>query len=424
MKVYIKTHLCLIFTVGIIASMAWGYTMLCSLEEMNSFILYPSPITLDIFVFIAPFFMMGGLANGYYLLIRWMHERDFHGKYVIIAIGCTFLFPIIAMMGLLSMLPLIVVDLIQLLLHHYSYSISFSGGNIIKGSKQKKEMLVDNSIKDIYAKEVTEAILLRKKYTRMFLYVIGVLWLFLLGHFIDKIYLINPQISTIIKVLSMVFTIFVYIFIALIVFTLREQKAVEPLRKLLRDECDPYRVTMVVDYLLEHKKIGKNFGEMLLLESLKEQDDYARMQHYINPQNSYLKTTNRYVVFSYYARNKEDRHATFMTFYQEDKAILENLLKKHKKKASLVQQIQFILLDLEAMKAEYEGCWQEAISLYKKNPPETRLDHVRKNFHCGTCYMHLKDREHAKICFLEVIEEGNTTCYVEEAKALLSQMEA
>mgnify|MGYP007050426824 CR=1 FL=1 len=45
--------------------------------------------------------------------------------------------------------------------------------------------------------------------------------------------------------------------------------------------CDPYRMTLIMDHLLDHHKIETMFGEYILMTSLREQDNHERIKDLI-----------------------------------------------------------------------------------------------------------------------------------------------
>ena len=49
---------------------------------------------------------------------------------------------------------------------------------------------------------------------------------------------------------------------------------------LLYKRCDPYRMTLIMDHLLDHHKIETMFGEYILMTSLREQDNHERIKRF------------------------------------------------------------------------------------------------------------------------------------------------
>ena len=78
---------------------------------------------------------------------------------------------------------------------------------------------------------------------------------------------------------------------------------------LLYKQCDPYRMTLIMDHLLDHHKIETMFGEYILMTSLREQDNHERIKDLIKHKNTYLNNANLRVVYHYASMSKHEREA-------------------------------------------------------------------------------------------------------------------
>ena len=90
--------------------------------------------TLTILDVLAPVIVMGGLVNGYYLFFNWIRIREFTGKSIMSACIAFLGFPVIVFLGVLSLVPLLLVDFFLMLIRKWdTYKIStIGGGGIIK----------------------------------------------------------------------------------------------------------------------------------------------------------------------------------------------------------------------------------------------------------------------------------------------------
>lgn len=142
MKINIRFHLFLCLISGVIGA-GEAYLFSQSAPYMDTLTI------LDVF---APVIVMGGLVNGYYLFFNWIRVREFTGKSIMGACIAFLGFPVIVFLGVLSLVPLLLVDFFLMLIRKWdTYKIStIGGGGIIKADD---EALAFDEIEDLTCKE-------------------------------------------------------------------------------------------------------------------------------------------------------------------------------------------------------------------------------------------------------------------------------
>lgn len=401
MRMNIRFHLflCLIGLV-IGAGEAWLFSQTSSTLYMEG--LY----TFSIWDALAPMILMSGMVNGYYLFFNWIRVREFNGKSIMGALMAFIGFPIIVFLGILSLVPLWIVDFYQMFLKKRdSYKVStMGGGHIIKVDD---EALAFEEIHDITCKEKIN------QYNKM----INQLKAFLLFIFLGLNILCwmifqNDVLSFVVAMVSIV--------LYRIIFMLEMHSYMEHMAQdLLYEQCDPYRMTLIMDHLLDHHKIETMFGEYLLMVSLREQDNNERIHDLIQHKNTYLNNANLRVVYHYASMDKLEREAYFPQFYEEDKAAINAYVEKHPKYQEGAQKL---LISLDVDKHIHNKEYDKALTLLESISMNTTLDTVRLLSKQAYCYYMIQNLEKAEVLFDEIIDKGNSTCYVEAAREYLEKM--
>ena len=401
MRINIRFHLflCLIGLV-IGAGEAWLFSQTSStlyMEEIYTFSIWDA---------LAPMILMSGMVNGYYLFFNWIRVREFNGKSIMGALMAFIGFPIIVFLGVLSLVPLWIVDFYQMFLKKRdSYKIStMGGGHIIK---MDDEALAFEEIHDITCKEKIH------QYNKM----INQLKAFLLFIFLGLNILCwmifqNDVLSFVVAMVSIV--------LYRIIFMLEMHSYMEHMvQDLLYEQCDPYRMTLIMDHLLDHHKIETMFGEYLLMVSLREQDNNERIHDLIQHKNTYLNNANLRVVYHYASMDKLEREAYFPQFYEEDKAAIHTYVEKHPKYQEGAQKL---LISLDVDKHIHNKEYDKALTLLESISMNTTLDTVRLLSKQAYCYYMIQNLEKAEVLFDEIIDKGNSTCYVEAAREYLEKI--
>lgn len=396
MKINIRFHLFLCLIGGVIGA---GEAYLFSQSA-------PYMDTLTILDVLAPVIVMGGLVNGYYLFFNWIRVREFTGKSIMGACIAFLGFPVIVFLGVLSLVPFLLVDFFLMLIRKWdTYKIStIGGGGIIKADD---EALAFDEIEDLTCKEKIRGYSQYVNRLRIIL-----LLLFLGVNILCWMVFENDLLSLGLAMVSII----LYRFL----FTLKINAYIHHMAQdLLYKRCDPYRMTLIMDHLLDHHKIETMFGEYILMTSLREQDNHERIKDLIKHKNTYLNNANLRVVYHYASMSKHEREAYFPQFYEEDKAVIDAYAKKYPKYQDDAQKL---LISLEADKYIHRMEYEKALAQIHSLSMKTTLDTIRLLSKEAYCYYMLQDEEKAKMLFDEIIEKGNSTYYVESAREYLEEM--
>lgn len=403
MKINIRFHLFLCLLGAVIGTgEAWLFSQSSTVLYMEETLHY----TFTLENILAPMILMSGLVNGYYLFFNWISNRAFHGKSLMGAFMAFIGFPIIVFLGILSLLPLILVDFFEMLIRKRdTYKIStIGGGNLIKVDD---EALAFEEITDIMCKEKIRGYNKFINQLRIFLLLIF-LGLNILCWGLFQIDWLSFGVAMISIVLyRVVFMLEVHSYMNLMV------------NDLLYEQCDPYRMTLMMDHLLDHHKIETMFGEYLLMVSLREQDNHERIHDLIAHKNTYLNNSNLRVVYHYASMDKNQRAAYFPQFYEEDKTAICAYVKKHPKYQEGADKL---LTSLEADKDIHDQHYAKALEKLQSISMDTTLDTLRVLSKQAYCYYRMQDHIQAEKLLDEIIEKGNSTYYVESAREYLEEM--
>lgn len=401
MRINIRFHLFLCL-IGIVigAGEAWLFSQTSSTLYMEEF------YTFSMWDALAPMILMSGMVNGYYLFFNWIRAREFNGKSIMGALVAFIGFPIIVFLGILSLVPLWIVDFYQMFLKKRdTYKIStMGGGHIIKADD---EALAFEEIHDIMCKEKIRGYNKFINQLRIFLLLIFLGLNILCWGLFQNDWLSFGVAMVSIVLYRVVFMLEVHSYMNLMV------------NDLLYEQCDPYRVTLMMDHLLDHHKIEPMFGEYLLMVSLREQDNHERIHDLIAHKNTYLNNSNLRVVYHYASMDKNQRAAYFPQFYEENKAAICAYVKKHPKYQEGADKL---LTSLEADKDIHDQHYAEALEKLQSISMDTTLDTLRVLSKQAYCYYRMQDHIQAEKLLNEIIEKGNSTYYVETAREYLEEM--
>lgn len=261
---------------------------------------------------------------------------------------------------------------------------------------------------DVRSREITEEVDKKLKTKRLQLYCLCFILFLLLN---------AVSLNIIIQIIVML-----CVLIALYIYYLTYQaKSFAPLWNLLQNECDPYRVTMIMDALLGSKAVNAYYGNQLLLNSLQLQDNRSRMQKVLKEHTKIGKNGNFRLVMEHAALSDEQRKEEKETYLTKNKELLQ-LMKKKMKNENDIKLVDNLLLLNEGAIVYEQNDYEMVLKMYEEIQTELRTTQLQKIFIEAKCCLHLQLEDKAKQKLNYIIENGNTTYLVEEARKLLENI--
>ncbi|MGX8851072.1 hypothetical protein [Amedibacillus sp. YH-ame10] len=340
---------------------------------------------MELILFILVSILLMGIANGIFWFYIFTKSRLNRILLIIIA---TFIWPILSMIGTLTLMPILLFEVIY----------------IIMSTIQKCIVFLKEGRNNVMTPEVN--IYIKKK---------RCLSLLLIIMFVVAILIVNLLvIPFIIKIFICIF-LFLICYISKIVLDLNLISIFDP---ILCDRCDSkqyYEISKDLNAkypknyaILKTYAIGLRFYESGLEEKITLLNKY---QQY----NSHLF----YMSLQIEVVPESDKKQYFYKFYEKSRQFNERKFKKHK---GLSWDYNIKILDMKKMIFEEE--YKKALSIgetISKNT--TKFNEIRLEFLRGVCFYHLNEMDEAINRFNYIISEGNTLKMVEDARIYLNKIQ-
>lgn len=405
MSINVKKHLLIILLGFILGAIIYGYLGYEQIDTLLDFGITRQQINmLKIQSFILGGIMIAGICNGCYICYQFFASRKNPNAKIIALLICLFLFMLCGFFGIIFLLPTVLLNLYQLIFkHRVAYIISLNTQPMIQDTVMKYVDIID-----VRSREITEEVDKKLKTKRLQLYCLCFILFLLLN---------AVSLNIIIQIIVML-----CVLIALYIYYLTYQaKTFAPLWNLLQNECDPYRVTMIMDALLGSKAVNAYYGNQLLLNSLQLQDNRSRMQKVLKEHTKICKNGNFRLVMEHAALSDEQRKEEKETYLTKNKELLQ-LMKKKMKNENDIKLVDNLLLLNEGAIVYEQNDYEMVLKMYEEIQTELRTTQLQKIFIEAKCCLHLQLEDKAKQKLNYIIENGNTTYLVEEARKLLENI--
>lgn len=361
-------------------------------------------------------FMVSGIIIGYYLYGKWIATSK-RSVAIKIILGI-FLYVLIAFIGIILQLPLLVICLYQWCIkHRRCFYIARDGISDMQADEFE-------GIDDIQARDLLRDFLKRRSRKKGILMGIAVAVSVILAMALGTVTFTSSEISLDIEGGSLfLFLALIFIISVLCVIMMQsiDRKLLAGITGLLYDRCDPYRTTMILEYLYDHKKANMQLIHYYLLCSLKEEDNRSRMKQLLPVPNKMVQSNNLGLVIAFSCLDDEEQDKQWDDFYRRNKGKIEELAKKPLYTKELVEEALHMLEANCALRhKEYPRVLEE---LNQVPSHSSKVQEVYAWYYRGMAMWESGRREEACDCFRTVIEEGNTLYFVENCREYLHQFD-
>lgn len=358
-------------------------------------------------------YMISAIVCGYYFYFNTVRTR-MHG--VVIGLLGFFLFPFIGMAGIILTIPFLLISLYQWLIAHRTCYIVTTKG--IQDGQNDPSM---NAISDMQVREMLTKIIKIRSRRKIPLIILILASFLLLGS--KEITPGNYSISLGgVNFLLYLIIVFILAVLYAVMMNKGDAKLLAPVIELLYEECDPYRTTQILDYLLDHKQLNISLCQYYLICSLKEQDNKSRIRQLLQIKNKLYHQTPVYITASFYCLDEAEQKRQWDSYHLECVKAIETTASKLGIEESIVQEKKQELSVRHLMsQGNYAQALQEA-SQIADSTKVTKAERLHRLYDVAVCHYQLSQMEEASHLFKRIIEEGNTLALCEFSRDYLKKI--